>query len=198
MTDQTLEWFWSQTTFAETPFGQIRVLRPEATLLHLALHDVLQHDKADLGGFDTFDGIKLRRKYDVNLLLSKYDLDWELVIAQAHILGCEMAVRQALIQSKYLFHTAFPDHIISTLRVRPTANAQPIERRQRLSYLRVFSRLPWRARAKYIWGSVFLPPEVMRERYHLAYDVQLEPYYAKRLWYLLQQVTRLLIMKYRP
>jgi hypothetical protein len=190
MTDETLEWFWSQTVLQKTPFGQIRILTPEATLVHLALHDVLQHDKADLGGFGSLDGIKLRRKYDMHRLLSKYDLDWELVITQARKLRREMAVEQALIQSKYLFNTRFPEKIISSLGGRPTIATLPIERRQQRHYLRTFARLPWRARLKYVWSAVFLPQEVMRERYQIADDVQLGPYYIKRLWHLLRQAIK--------
>ncbi len=190
MTDEALEWFWSQTTWIESPLGQICVLKPEATLLHLALHDILQHDKAHFGGFGDLDGVKLRRKYDINLLLSKYELDWELVITQVRLLECEAAVNEALTQSKYLFHTKLPEHVTNALLVRPTANVLPIERRQQLQYLHVFSRLPWQSRMKYIWSVVFLAPEVMRERYNLTDDVRLRPYYAKRLWYLMRQLIK--------
>ncbi|MBV9772414.1 MAG: nucleotidyltransferase family protein, partial [Gemmatimonadetes bacterium] len=63
-----LAWFRAQTVETHSAGARVRHLEPEAQLLHLCAHAILQHGEGDL---------HLQRYYDCHLLLSRTpQLDW--------------------------------------------------------------------------------------------------------------------------
>jgi putative nucleotidyltransferase-like protein len=103
-----LAWFRAQTV--ETHAGGVRVrhLAPEAQLLHLAAHAILQHGEGDL---------RLQRYYDCHLLLSRTArFDWPTLLDGAAMLGWTYAVERALAKAHGYFQTPVPEHAWRALR----------------------------------------------------------------------------------
>jgi hypothetical protein len=193
LSNEAAQWFNSQTTLLETPSVSFSILRPEAMLLHIAAHDILQHDLSDLGASTYLEGIKLQRKYDLHLLISKHELDWQTVIGKARELQWDMALHLALEQIRFLFDSPVPEEVIAVLQPKAErAEFYSLELRKQLNYLRVFAVLPWSDKLRYAFHSLFLSKESMRRKYDLTPQDRVWPLYIKRLWSIARQFPKLL------
>lgn len=98
-----LAWFRAHTVETHSADVRVRHLEPEAQLLHLCAHAILQHGEGDL---------RLQRYHDCHLLLSRTPrLDWETLLDQAATLGWTYAVERALTRAHDYFATPVPDHV---------------------------------------------------------------------------------------
>lgn len=103
-----LAWFRAQTVETHSADVRVRHLKPEAQLLHLSAHAILQHGEGDL---------HLQRYYDCHLLLSRTpQFDWKALLDRAAMLGWTYAVERALTKAHDYFQTPVPDHVWRALR----------------------------------------------------------------------------------
>lgn len=107
-----LHWFRAQVV--ETDAGGVRVrhFTPEAQLLHLAAHAILQHGEAER---------YLQRFLDCHLVVARTPLDWDVVLGQAAVLDWSYALHRALARSREHFGTPVSDHVLRALAERGTA-----------------------------------------------------------------------------
>jgi hypothetical protein len=109
---QHLHWFRAQVV--ETDAGGVRVrhFTPEAQLLHLAAHAILQHGEAER---------YLQRFLDCHLVVARTPrLDWDVVLGQAAALDWTYALHRALVRARQHFNTPVPDHVLRALAERGT------------------------------------------------------------------------------
>ncbi|HEX5415819.1 MAG TPA: nucleotidyltransferase family protein [Chloroflexota bacterium] len=119
-------WFWEHPLRVDDGDFAFRTLRPEAHVLYLCAHAILQHGEADL---------RLLRYLDLYLLLTRYatsGFDWRQVVEQATTLGWTYAVERALALTARYFGTPVPEWVWRELRDRrrPTENVYCVVERQ--------------------------------------------------------------------
>ena len=103
-----LAWFRAQTVETHAAGVRVRHLEPEAQLLHLCAHAILQHGEGDL---------HLQRYYDCHLLLSRTPrFRWKARLDGAAMLGWTYAVERALTKAHDYFQAPVPDHAWRALR----------------------------------------------------------------------------------
>ncbi|HEV7879639.1 nucleotidyltransferase family protein [Bradyrhizobium sp.] len=108
-------WFRDQTTETQAANVRVRHFKPEAQLLHLCAHAILQHGEGEL---------ILQRYYDCHLVLSNSpQFDWRTLLNQAAALGWSFAMERAITQAHDYFQTRIPDHAWTALRARPRSRA---------------------------------------------------------------------------
>ena len=97
-----LAWFLQQTESHKLQNNQLLTFTPEAQLLHLISHAILEH-----GGEQGALGIWL---YDIDQLLRKWgeNINWEQVLAQAQTLKWEAALYEAIRLAQQHFATPTP------------------------------------------------------------------------------------------
>jgi hypothetical protein len=192
---QALDWFWQQTmVFGDTGGGEAEMatLRPEAHLLYLAAHALLQHGEADL---------RLLRFFDLDRLLrATPDFDWELTIAGATTLGWTYVTAHALQLAQRHFATPLPAQVLDMLAARRPAHdtVVHVQRRRRPRTLseRVMHDLAtmgWRDGLRTVQRILLPPPAYMRWRYAVDGTWRLPAAYwarwrhmAQDAWYTLQ------------
>jgi len=178
-----LEWFWSQAAEATdrqgNPLG-FQTLRPEAHLLYLCAHALLQHGEAHLG---------LLHLYDLHLLATVYDLDWALIVERAAILRWTYPVERALTLAAEYFGTPVPAWVPEQLRARRPADEDTgiVEQigagdTRWAQTVRSLRRLTPRQRVALVWRIVFPPRAYLRTRYRVRPGVPLLLYYPYRWW----------------
>lgn len=156
-------WFSRQTM----PYAHLgrtfTTLTPEAHLLYLCAHAVLQHGTAYFA---------LKWYLDLHLLVSRYALDWEAALAQAAALRWTYAVERALDITAGLFDTHLPAHVLPALRASRPADEDT--RRvdalagsgARFELVRAsLAQMPPRERLARSVRIVLPPPAYMRQRY---------------------------------
>ena len=102
-------WFWEQTQTVGESAARFTIFKPEANLLYLAAHTILQHGEALS---------YLRQYYDINLVIAHDALRWDLVIDQAVILGWAYATARALTRASEHFGASVPAEVFAQLRAR--------------------------------------------------------------------------------
>lgn len=196
-----LAWFWSQTRQIHNG-SRVRILQPEAHLLYLIAHALIQHGEAEL---------TQRQILDVHLLIMTYPrLDWNRVVDQAAELGWGYAVDRALRRSIDWFATPIPAQALEQL-APYIASDDPIARHVRrlagkgphLEYvLNLLTRLSLQDRIRLMGRLAFPPRAYMRAHYGLRDTQPVWPAYLTRwrrqargitwgVWYrLVQRVKR--------
>ncbi len=177
------DWFWSQRRTLTLADGfQFDTLTPEAHLLYLCAHALLQH-----GG----DSAYLLRFFDLHLLIergvARDDLDWDGIVDRAVALGWTTVVARALYLAGGYFGTIYPDRVMALLRERRPAHEDPT-RVARLSgaggrWQQIGERLrylPWRDRLAFVVRAALPPPAYMRQRYRIPSDRPVWPWYVRR------------------
>ena len=113
LTREQVAWFWTQT--ARTHNGSdFAILQPEAHLLYLSAHAVLQHGEANSS---------LRQYFDLHRLIEQLPMDWEKVIERAAVFGWSYGVERALTLTSLYFSTRIPDRVFAQLQVHRSADA---------------------------------------------------------------------------
>lgn len=173
------DWFWSQRRTLTLADGfQFETLTPEAHLLYLCAHALLQH-----GG----DSAYLLRFFDLHLLIEHSHLNWDIIVDQAVALGWTAAIAYALYLTGVYFGTTYPDAVITDLQARRPAHEDPALL-ARLSgaggrWLQIHERLrylPWRDRLTFIVRAALPAPAYMRQRYRIPPDRPVWPWYGRR------------------
>jgi hypothetical protein len=184
---QGLAWFWEQTEELGTPEEPFTILKPEAHLLYLCAHAILQHGEANL---------KLLRLLDLHLLITKRPLDWPLVVEQAVALRWSWAVERALIRTVEAFDTPLPQGVLEELSQRRSEDEKRILiQRRSLSprweqLKKIYRSLPPSGRLRLTWETVFPSPAFIRDLYCLPHSRILFPFYLHRLWVCGRELSR--------
>jgi hypothetical protein len=172
---EKLPLFWSQTEFLDG----LLVLQPEANLLYLCAHCVLQH------GLEDF---RLLRFWDIHQLIVSTGLDWKKVVEQAIGLKWTYGVEQALQLSISYFKTPVPKDVLAELKSRrPADDYVPHPRfkgkgsRWRNALVSL-DKLSTREKVLVIRKICFPSREYMRVRYSIRPNVPVWPYYLYR-WF---------------
>lgn len=178
-----LDWFWSQTQQAVDRTGAtlgFKTLRPEAHLLYLCAHALLQHGEAQIG---------LLHVYDLHLLATVYNLDWALIVERAVALRWTYPVERALALAQEYFATLVPAWVAEQLRARRPADEDTRIVRQIsdgdtrwVKTIRGLRDLTLRQRVALVWRLVFPPRAYLRTRYQVRPGVPLLLYYPYRWW----------------
>jgi hypothetical protein len=185
---QQLEWFWTQKSTYLVDGRPVHYLQPEAHLLYLCAHAILQHGEAQL---------HLLRYLDIHLLLTTESLDWNLIVDQAARLGWTYALERALLLTQTYFATPMPRDLLPRLRrtrqmhedVSLAARLQVPHNRWEGTVARLAS-MTWPTRLK-MAGSLLLPsPAYMRWRYGLHAWWQLPAVYLYRWFDIAREITR--------
>lgn len=183
LSPEQLRWFWAQAWPVADDNLPFLVLRPEAHLLYLCAHAILQHGEADL---------RLLRYLDLHQLITHHEvgesLDWRLVVDRAVILGWTDAVARALSRTAAFFGTTVPPWVWLELRERrpPTEEVYSVVERQatanRWEELRTpLAGLNVKDRLR-VLRVIALPSAThLRHRYSVAANLPIWPGYP-RLW----------------
>lgn len=172
-------WFLQQAQPLHAAGVALQTLTPEAHLLYLAAHAVLQHGEAEF---------RLLRYFDLHRLITQTPLlDWRQVIDQAVAFRWTYAVARALMITQACFTTPLPVAFQVELHNRRPAGEdishvirrqQPANRWQ--TTVHRFAAMSWPARARLALGLAFPSPAYMRWRYQFDHDWQAVLYYPYR------------------
>lgn len=177
-----LAWFWAQKTNSHPA-----TLTPTAHLLYLAAHALLYH-----GEIEFF----LQRFFDMHLLITQTEIDWDVVLNQAIDLKWTYPVERALRICQGYFATPLPSELLTQLAETRPAD-EDVARVQRFQSVspsteRILTRLgkmPLYKRIQHIGQILFPPREYMRQRYTIPPTRSVLWYYPYRsgqmLWLLL-------------
>lgn len=188
LSQDRLAWFWSQTNVIHNG-SSMTVLKPEAHLLYLAAHALLQHGEAES---------TLRQFLDMHLLIANSTLDWPLVTAQARAFGWQTALLRALTLSSDYFNTPVPDDALAALRLpvndAGAARALPVaEPGTRLEKLWPALRAtPAPDRLRMLRQVLFPSRTYMRHRYRVRPGFPVGLFYLVRWWHQGREVARTL------
>ncbi len=156
----------------------VTMLTPEATLLYLCAHAILQHGEWQLD---------LLWVHDIHRLLLTDRLDWEQVIAQAVRFRWTFAVERMLALAAEYFGTPLPEGVLPRLRAgRPAEERlfKAASRRGAGARWAIMGEkmlaLPWHDRARFVREMAFPPPVFMRRRYAIPPGAPVWPYYPYR------------------
>lgn len=183
-----LEWFWAQKLTRVVDGMPVNYLRPEAHLLYLCAHAILQHGEVYF---------YLLRYFDIHLLLTTESLDWNLIVDQAARLGWTYALERALLLAQSYFSTPIPHGLLPRLRSRRQVSEDlSLAARLRVPHNRWegavarLASMTWPTRLR-LAGSLLLPsPTYMRWRYGLHSWWQLPLVYLYRWLDIAQEITR--------
>jgi len=174
---ESLHWFWqTKQTLTLVDGTQLDHFSPEAQLLHLCAHIVLQHP-----GDDLF----LIRYFDLHLLIMRQTLNWQVVLDQAVAFGWTLPVELALTRTVEFFATPISAEVLRALVERRPAHEDVSLVRvlegdgSRWEAWRLYlATLPPRKRLEMIRRVLFPNREYMRQRYHAKSGIVL--YYPYR------------------
>jgi hypothetical protein len=178
---EQLQWFWEHKQTLRLDSGlEFDTLTPEAHLLYLCAHAILQHGETPL---------YLLRFFDLHQIITQIPLDWDVVIDQAVVFGWTLAVERALRRCVEFFSTPVPEDALDALaRRRPVY--EDTSRVWRLQgsgsrWERVRGRLrglTTRERVRLITQIAFPTSSYMRQRYNIKPGRPAWPYYLYR-WF---------------
>lgn len=180
---EQLPWFWAQARSVTDSGRSFLVLSPEAHLLYLCAHAILQHGEAEL---------RLLRDFDLHRLINHGEgepsLDWQMVVDRAVDLGWTYAVGRALSRTADLFGTSVPSWVFRQLRERrpPTEEVYCVVERQanvnRWDELRTaLAAASVGDRLQMLRATAFPSALHLRHRYSVAANRPVWPHYP-RLW----------------
>ena len=177
---EQLDWFWENMYIWNGKGTKITLLKPEAHLLYLCAHALIQHGEANTSLF---------RYFDLHLLITKTALDWQIVVDKALELKWSYAIERALTLAIQFFKTPVPEWVQEQLRTRRATDENTFHvtrlqskgnrMEQELSFL---ARLPFAARLRVIFKLLFPPKNFMQKRYSIPPGQPVLPYYFYR-WF---------------
>lgn len=187
-------WFLRQVQPLTVNDTELQTLAPEAHLLYLAAHAVLQHGEAEF---------RLLRYFDLHRLITQTPrLDWRQVIDQAVVFHWTYAVARALTITQACFVTPLPADLLDELRRCRPANEDisHVVRRQQpgnrwQATVHRFAAMSWPARTRLALGLAFPSPAYMRWRYQLPHAWQVVFYYPYRWLDVAREIGKTLLQK---
>lgn len=171
------DWFWSQVDDLFIAGNTFRAFKPEANLLYLSAHMMLQHQGEPLD---------LMHLLDMHLLISQSTLDWGLVTKRAVELQWTYALEWSLALLPGLFGTNIPGEILINLQQSRSFTEHVPQGWDPLLYTRrwdewrsAYSNMTSPQRIRLIWRTLFPPQGFMRRQYRLSPGQSLFPYYCR-------------------
>ncbi|MBK9123582.1 MAG: nucleotidyltransferase family protein [Chloroflexi bacterium] len=171
-------WFWSQRTPVRLSDGtMLDTLSPDAHLLYLCAHALIQHGR---------DDFRLLRYLDIHLLIQFSYINWTVVTERAIQLGWTPAVEETLRMCRDYFATELPEDVLH--RLAQSRSALGVERVERMAgagnrWERVRTNLralSVREAIVYAAQIVIPRPPYMRSRYRVPEGRPVWPYYLRR------------------
>lgn len=202
---EQLAWFWNQTSRVDVDHASMTILKPEAQLLHLCAHAILQDGEAQT---------RLLQYFDLHLLVTNSDIDWRLVEEQATRLSWAYAVACALGKASHFFCTPIPEAVVDRLRahrpdnknVRRAVRVAKVWRAVRLrergarweGFMIALGRMTFSERCRLLLRVIFPPRVYMRHHYKIRRGWSVWPYYPYRwfaqgreaLWAIMGRLSR--------
>ena len=177
---EQLDWFWGNSSIRIIDGDEFTILNPEAQLLYLCAHALIQHGEANTPLF---------RYFDLHLLVTKTALDWQIVVDKALELKWSYAVGRALKLAVKYFDTPVPDWVSDQLRTLRSIeeNTFRVVRLQGKgnrweSEMMFLSKLSFADRLRVIFILLFPPKNFIQERYSISPGHPILPYYFYR-WF---------------
>lgn len=174
-------WLWQTACPAHLGAAPVRILSPEAQVLHLCGH-LLQH-----GGYEKANA---RQLYDLAevIVLYREQLDWTEMLARAQAYDLVLPLQEALARAHELWSLPIPSEVWERLqRLEPSRGEQRAyallagkERVARQLWGGLASIPGWRARLLYVWGNLFPSAEYMLDQYRIPNRLLLPLYYPYR------------------
>ncbi len=175
------DWLWQTARAAHLGAVPVRILSPEAQVLHLSGH-LLQH-----GGCEK---ASLRQLYDPAevTVLYREAIEWDEVLARAQAYGLVLPLQEALSRAHELWSLPIPPEVWARLqRLEPSrdeAQAYAILAGRGLVARGLWSSLAdipgWGMRLRYVWGNLFPSADYMLSQYHIPNRLLLPLYYPYR------------------
>jgi hypothetical protein len=179
MDEGYMEWFWTQTEDLALDGASFLSLKPEANLLYLCAHSILQNQGEPLD---------LLHLLDLHLLITQSSLDWDLMVKQAAFLRWTYAVEYALNTLPALFGTQLPAGVFLALQKNRQYDEHHLSSTDSLNSTRrwddwrsAFKRMNNFQRLRLVWLTLFPPSVFLRQQYHLTPNQVLLPYYISHL-----------------
>jgi hypothetical protein len=158
-----IDWFWQHTEVWGTDNHALQ-LSPEAQLIYLSGHAMLQH-----GGSQAL----LIWLYDIHLLAESGQISWDMLVLEACLLRWSGVVEHALRQVQAIFDTQLPEGTLERLAHSADAEiSRLIAFKQGFSGVRLlydwYSLMALRGmpRLRYVLGMIFPQPAYIHWRYH--------------------------------
>ena len=191
-----LEWFWQQSMAITTQDDFVyTTLTPTAHLLYLAAHALVYH-----GEIEFF----LQRFWDMHLLITQTDINWESVLAQAVTLKWTYPLERALTLCQDYFATPLPSNILLKLvEQRPLDEDSTRVQRYQMNSPAIdrmvarFSQMPWPKQLRLIGQILFPSPQYMRDHYNIPPRRSVLWYYPYRSGILLRKLGHWFIRRWQ-
>ena len=174
-------WLWETARAARLGTVPVRILSPEAQVLHLCGH-LLQH-----GGCEKASA---RQLYDLAevIVLYRERIKWDEVLARAQTYGLVLPLQEALSRAHALWSLPVPPEVWDRLqRLRPSrgearayallVGGEPVARRL---WGGLASIPGWGLRLRYVWGNLFPSAAYMLDQYRIPNRLLLPLYYPYR------------------
>jgi len=175
------DWLWQTAQLERLGDVPVRILSPEAQVLHLCGH-LLQH-----GGCGRAN---LRQLYDLAEVIALYRerIDWGQVLERAQACDLVLPVRDALERVHEMWQAPIPPEVLERLRrLRPSRDeeqahtllvARPPAARRLWAGL---ASIPgWRLKLRYVWGNLFPSAKYMQRQYRIPSRLLVPLYYPYR------------------
>lgn len=194
LSPQQMEWMWCQTETFAVGDNLYSTLKPEAHLLYLAAHAILQH-----GEYQS----NLKQYLDLHLLIQRSPLDWNLVLQQAVTFKWTYAVERALTLAIQFFDTPVPKSILRKMKDFRPEDEEVLyaihlrdkgERWERMR--RTLAYLSFSEKIEYSQRVVFPSRAYMRQRYAIKEGRSVLPYYIYRWGDMAQAIVRWLLSSF--
>ncbi len=175
------DWLWQTAGPARLGAAPVRILGPEAQVLHLSGH-LLQH-----GGCEKANA---RQLYDLAevIVLYRERIDWDELLARAQAYDLVLPLQEALSRAHELWSLPIPPEVWARLqRLEPSRGEQrayDLSAGKGLVARRLWGGLAsipgWGARLRYVWGNLFPSAEYMLDQYRIPNRLLLPLYYPYR------------------
>jgi hypothetical protein len=175
------EWLWQTAWLEALGDAPVRILSPEAQIVHLCGH-LLQH-----GGCERASP---RQLYDLAEVIALYGerIDWEQVLERTQVYDLVLPVQGALERVWEAWRAPIPTEVLDRLHgLRPSPTEERVHGlfstksrvAQRLQ-VGLMSLPSWRLRVLYVWGTLFPSADYMVGQYRIPNRLLLPFYYPYR------------------
>ena len=171
-------WFWKQRQQVQIQGHTLTTLQPEAHLLYLCAHALLQHGEAQS---------LLMHYLDLHLIISHSPINWTRLIEQAVVFRWTYAVERALTTLTNLFGTQVPPNMLEALRQKRPA-AEVTSQVEVLAgagshfekVMRLMAGESLRSKSRLAAAILFPERSYIRARYSVPPGQALWPWYLRR------------------
>jgi hypothetical protein len=169
---------------------------PEAHLLYLAAHHMIQHGE---------EKAMLMRDLDIHLLIMHTRPNWDIIPDKAAELGWTAGVSRALERAMDFFSTPVPEAVMERLRhIRPVDEDPYILQRKKTpggrwdSAKARIQSLSGKEKVRYVFQNLVPTPSYMRKRYAIPWSHPVLPYYPYRWFDQCREICLAVIRRRKP